>query len=284
MTAKSVVISAAGLFANICSGVAIWTLVTHGATLPWVGVALVHLPPALGLAYIFVRQSVSRTSANLPAFIGAAVVGTALTLAPLVGPGDLDRLALGLAVAGLVGVLLYVRWYSVFGRTPSDAIAVGKALPGFTLQDADGQEVRSRDFGGPAVLLFYRGNWCPLCMAQIKEIAGLYRQLDERGVSVKLISPQPEGHTRALARRFDVAFDFLVDPGNAAARRLGIASPDPIPAGMTLQGYDAETVMPTVIITDADGTIIFCDQSDNYRVRPEPETFLRVLDAHAAGA
>jgi hypothetical protein len=36
--------------------------------------------------------------------------------------------------------------------------------------------------------------------------------------------------------------------------------------------------MPTVIITDEQGKIIFADLTDNYRVRPEPETFLRVLD------
>jgi len=28
----------------------------------------------------------------------------------------------------------------------------------------------------------------------------------------------------------------------------------------------------------ADGALIFANQSDNYRVRPEPETFLAVLD------
>ena len=36
--------------------------------------------------------------------------------------------------------------------------------------------------------------------------------------------------------------------------------------------------MPTVVITDANGKIIFRDLTDNYRVRPEPETFLKILD------
>ena len=35
--------------------------------------------------------------------------------------------------------------------------------------------------------------------------------------------------------------------------------------------------MPTVIITDAERRIIFTHQTDNYRVRPEPATFLRAL-------
>jgi hypothetical protein len=50
-----------------------------------------------------------------------------------------------------------------------------------------------------------------------------------------------------------------------------------LPFGMQLLGYDSDTVMPTVIITDDEGKIIFADLTDNYRVRPEPETFMRVL-------
>jgi len=37
--------------------------------------------------------------------------------------------------------------------------------------------------------------------------------------------------------------------------------------------------MPTVIITDEDGKFLFSDETDNYRVRPEPELFLEILRA-----
>jgi hypothetical protein len=46
-------------------------------------------------------------------------------------------------------------------------------------------------------------------------------------------------------------------------------------------GYEADSVLPTVLITDPYGTIIFADLTDNYRVRPEPSTFLAALDAEA---
>ena len=36
----------------------------------------------------------------------------------------------------------------------------------------------------------------------------------------------------------------------------------------------------TVVITDAGGRVIFSDQTRNYRVRPDPEIFLRVLSSH----
>jgi len=45
-------------------------------------------------------------------------------------------------------------------------------------------------------------------------------------------------------------------------------------------GYDSDTVLPTAILTDQNGVILFTDQTDNYRVRPEPDTFLRVFTEH----
>ena len=44
------------------------------------------------------------------------------------------------------------------------------------------------------------------------------------------------------------------------------------------------TVMPTVVVTDANGTIVFSDQTDNYRVRPEPDVFLAILRRSGAVA
>lgn len=98
---------------------------------------------------------------------------------------------------------------------------------------------------------------------------------------VALLSPQPAGHTRRLAGRFDVPFEFLVDRDSRAAKALGIDHPGGLPLGMQALGYEEDTVSPTVIVTDENGTILLADETDNYRVRPEPATFLRVLDARS---
>ncbi|MCG8612348.1 MAG: redoxin domain-containing protein, partial [Pseudomonadales bacterium] len=131
-----------------------------------------------------------------------------------------------------------------------------------------------------SLIIFYRGNWCPLCMAQIKEVSAQYQQLADLGVAVALVSPQPHENTRNLAKKFSVPFKFLVDTENAAAKKLGIFAEDGTPKGLELLGYDSDTVMPTVIITDAQGNIIFADLTDNYRVRPEPDTFIQILKEH----
>ena len=118
-------------------------------------------------------------------------------------------------------------------------------------------------------------------MAQVREIADQYRALEQRGVEVFLISPQPEANTVALAKRFQVPIRFCVDPDRQLARQLGIEHLGGTPFLMGALGYDADSVLPTVVITDPNRTIIFADLTDNYRVRPEPSTFFAALDAQA---
>ena len=92
-------------------------------------------------------------------------------------------------------------------------------------------------------------------MAQIKELSKEYKNLESEGIQTVLISPQPHTHTIKLAKKFDVGFQFLVDKNNAAAKLLNIMSKNGLPAGMQVFGYDSDTVMPTVILTDKKGLI-----------------------------
>jgi len=176
-----------------------------------------------------------------------------------------------------------VFWYSDLDREPSPVLSVGRILPEFHVDTEFGQPVSSRALHGrPAVWLFFRGNWCPLCMAQIQEVADRYKQLEARGAQIALVSPQSHEHTRSLARRFSVPFRYFVDRDGRAARELGILHESGVPLG--IPGYGSDTVFPTVIVTDAEGRILLANQTDNYRVRPDPETFLAALDtAHLDG-
>lgn len=74
-------------------------------------------------------------------------------------------------------------------------------------------------------------------------------------------------------------FRYLTDTGAVAAASLGIRHDAGVPPGVTQLGYDADTVFPTVIVIDQSGTVVFSDQTDDYRVRPEPALFITALDA-----
>jgi peroxiredoxin len=179
--------------------------------------------------------------------------------------------------------IVYLRWYSVFQNRNSTIITPGNNLPEFELQDSNGEIIQSSSFSGTAhILLYFRGNWCPFCTAQVKELARQYQAIEAAGAKVAFISPQPLKKNQALARRLNIPVEFFCDPQSKAARLLGISDAWGTPMGLQLLGYDSDTVLPTVLIIDQAGVIIYAHQTDNYRLRPEPAEFLRVLTSYKA--
>ncbi|MBA2765279.1 MAG: peroxiredoxin family protein [Thermoleophilaceae bacterium] len=244
----------------------------RGSRAAWLVAAWVHAVPSAFFARVFLT-SVARTSPDLLGLQAATVAGAALLLPRARSHPAAAALATGEALA----TVAYARWYSRLDRDPSPALELGTILPADLPFSEHGRgPITANDLlGRPTVLMFYRGNWCPLCMAQIGEIAERWREVEALGAQVALVSPQHDDQTRALAARHDVSFRYLRDEDLRAAERLGIVHPNGTPAGIV--GYDGDTVLPTVVITDAEGRIVYADQTDNYRVRPTPDTVLAAL-------
>ncbi|MCG8668445.1 MAG: peroxiredoxin family protein [Pseudomonadales bacterium] len=267
-----------GAFAG--TGYAIYQLVTQSFQWGWLGVLLTTLPFLTLLSKAFVLKSVARTSEHMNTNILFGAIGLGLAMAAWIlgyDPKEPTLVAGGL----FLGYLIYDFWYSNLEREESSLLAVGQPLPGFSVYRADGTELNSETLkGSPALILFFRGNWCPFCVAQIKEIVANYQQLSDKGVKTLFISPQTEKHTADLAKKFNVPCEFLSDRGNAAADALGIAADGGLPMGMEALGYDSDTVLPTALVVDASGKIIYSDQTANYRVRPEPQEYIAILDQY----
>lgn len=275
---KSLFIGILPIYTLAMVALAIYQLTLEGFSLSWFGALISFLP----VLFIFIKVftvNTPRTSANLWAYTILIFSGLIIST---IGNGleNFDyKIATILANITFFTWIIYVYWYSRFGKRNNDILKVGNILPQFTLEDTNKNKISSEDFKGKSSLyLFYRGNWCPLCMAQIKEISDKYKELNQRGVQIILVSPQPHTHTKSLAKRFDVPFNFLIDIGNKVTKQLDIFAKNGTPAGLQTLGYASDTVMPTVVITDINNKIIFADLTDNYRVRPEPETFLKILD------
>ena len=208
---KSVFISAYVTLLVVASIHAMAGIWQQGLISGWFGVAVAIWP----MMFFFIRlflSDVVRTSPNLLGFQVVTLLGAGIAI--LLGRGGVSE-ALQLVYAlgvGVVGLLVYVFWYSRFQRDEAASLKPGEKLPVFQLEDESGKPFCSDALlGQPALLIFYRGNWCPLCMAQIKEVASQYQALAELGATVALVSPQPHENTRGLAKKFNVPFKFLAD-------------------------------------------------------------------------
>lgn len=248
----------------------------QGHILTSLGLIMVSFPMVFFLARLFLRP-IARTSANLN--LGSVIVGVGTLMLIY------DVLVVQAGVMAMLGLLLsifwllYIKWYSIFPERSSPLLAVGNTLPNLKLENSEGGEVHTDNFkGSRCILLFYRGNWCPLCMAQVKELVEEYKTLSARNIKTLLISPQPHRYTRSLANKYGVDFEYLVDNDNRVAEQLNIHSNNGLPTGLQVYGYSSDTVLPTIILTDEKGVILYADLTQNYRVRPEPAELLAFFD------
>lgn len=275
---KSIFISFFPTLGLVVSGLTLMDL-SKDFELATLGLFVMGMTVVTLFALIFLRQ-MARGYANLRGF--AVVLGLGL-LVLLIGyfqgngsPGDLIWAAL--LILGWIG---YTRWYSLFPDREKEVLIVGKMLPAFEVEDIDQNKITNQDLlGKKSLLLFFRGNWCPLCMVQLREVVSEYKELESLGVQTYLISPQPPSHSASLAKKHNVNFKYLVDTGNEMAKRFHIYAKNGLPMGLQALGYDSDTVLPTVLVSDEKGKIIFADLTDNYRRRPEPSTFLEIIRKH----
>jgi peroxiredoxin len=182
-------------------------------------------------------------------------------------------------LCGGIGSYFYVFWYSNLERPKAIGIEVGEKIPDLKLVRYDRKKLTTENFvGRPAMYLFYRGNWCSLCLSQLTEISEEFHEFYDRGISIICISPQPEEETQKLAVTNPHQMNFMVDSSCEIAKQLGICHERGLPMGLEVMGYDSDTVYPTIIITDSKGIIVYTHQTNNHRVRPTIDELIHVLD------
>jgi peroxiredoxin len=144
----------------------------------------------------------------------------------------------------------------------------------------------------PAVLVFYRGAWCPYCNLALKAYREqLHPALVDRGVALVAVSPQRPDGSLSMQEKNDLPFPVLSDPGNALAGELGILMParsDDVRTaqeklGLQLEDVNADATdtlpLPTVVLVDAENRIAWIDVHPDYTTRTEVTDILAAVDS-----
>lgn len=163
------------------------------------------------------------------------------------------------------------------GRRVPDQLKPGQPLPEFEAVDEGGNPVRSSDLAGaPSILLFVRGSWCPFCSKQVANLTRVYKEITDSGTRLILITPKPLETTRRVAEFFEVDFKFWLDESLNIARHLGLVQEAGVPDDYR-KAYGEDTVWPTSLVVDANGTIRYTELSRFIADRPNPEKLLGVV-------
>lgn len=172
-------------------------------------------------------------------------------------------------------------------------LKVGDQAPDFSLPNATNQTIQLKDLlaGGPVVLTFYRGAWCPYCNLQLKNYQDILDQMKAYGASLVAVSPQTPDHSLDMKQKSELAFEVLSDAGNLVARQFTTVFKNgeaPLKAMADL-GYDfnsfysddsAEIPVPATFVIAKDGTVAFAfSGGGDYRERAEPQAILEALSS-----
>lgn len=177
-------------------------------------------------------------------------------------------------------------------QAPSGSAGVGAVLPDADLLDVDGSSLSLGDAVGEglAVLILYRGAWCPYCNIALRTYQSeLLPSLNERGVELIAVSPQKPDGSLTMKEKHDLEYAVLSDPGLVLGRAMGVltgpseeARAAQLDLGLDLTEVNADgTValpMPTVAIVDGGLAIHWIDTHPDYSTRTEPAEILAALD------
>jgi peroxiredoxin len=167
-------------------------------------------------------------------------------------------------------------------------LSVGSQAPEFELTDSNGKLVRCADLlaRGPLILLFFRGRWCPYCIATVEAWQRSLPELEAHHANLAAISPQTIKQNNLMADQHKLTFPLLSDSGNRVAKQFGVAYKllsdlqelnRRIFVNLEFINGDKswELPMPATFLITPDRQILFAEAHPDYTRRTEPQ---KVLD------
>jgi peroxiredoxin len=110
--------------------------------------------------------------------------------------------------------LSYFIAISSFAQNPN-GLKVGDKAPQFTGLDQTGKKVNLQEIlkKGDAILVFYRGQWCPYCNKQLSHLNDSLGLITAKGATVISITPETNDNIKKTVEKTKATFSIIEDKG-----------------------------------------------------------------------
>ncbi|GAA5097775.1 peroxiredoxin-like family protein [Wohlfahrtiimonas larvae] len=170
------------------------------------------------------------------------------------------------------------------------ALKIGDQAPEIIVLDTDGQTINLYDLlkHGAVIINFFRGNWCPFCMAELADYHQVIHQLNLSKQQFLFISPQMEEYSAQLKVEKKIDLTLIADQYNQIARQFGLVFTldenirdlyKKMGADLTIiNGDDSfELPIPATYVVAPSGKITYAFVETNYMMRAEPRDIVSML-------
>lgn len=178
-------------------------------------------------------------------------------------------------------------------KTVKDAkgLEVGHVVENFTAIDVNNNPVSLEKTleNGPVVLIFIRGQWCPVCNRHMNTIQDSLNYIQEKGAQVVVISPEKPEFIEKTIEKSKAEFTILYDEGQKISDYFDVTFK---PDGKTKMMYntvlgaklkeshtdDSERLpIPATFIIDKNKKIVWRQFDPDYKKRSTVKDIIEVL-------
>lgn len=167
---------------------------------------------------------------------------------------------------------------------------VGETFPDFTLPNSAGGAEKLSDLAesGPVVVTFFRGSWCPYCVAQLLHYQAHLADIEAAGGKIVAITPEEPSQSAAFAKAKGISFPLLWDENNALAQKTKIVYG--VDRGMKQlyqgKGLDLEKSqgnagwrlpVPATFVLDKNRKVVYSFVDTDFRRRAETADVVKAL-------
>ncbi|MBI3124047.1 MAG: AhpC/TSA family protein [Ignavibacteriales bacterium] len=200
----------------------------------------------------------------------------------------------------LSAIILFLIFTAIEGKTMEDErkkiannateicpIKIGEEIPSVDLTTIHGEEKNIREIikDTKAIIIFYRGGWCPFCNTQLSQLKTIEEPLLKLGYKIIAISIDNPEHLRNTDDKYKMAYELYSDSKAKVSIAFGIAFKVDDEYVSKLKGYNMDIEassgerhhilpVPSVFLIDSKGIIQFEYVNPNYKTRIGSEMLL----------
>ncbi len=182
----------------------------------------------------------------------------------------------------------------IMAQTAKDlnGLKVGEKAPFFTAKDQNGKEfsLETELQKGAVVIIFYRGQWCPICNKHLSNLQDSLELIYEKGATVIAISPEKSEFLLKTQKKTKAEFTLLYDEDYKIAKAFDVIfNPTKMQLFMynkllradlkNAQTDDSEQLpIPATFVINKEGIIIWRHFDPNYKKRSSVNAILDALN------
>ena len=172
-----------------------------------------------------------------------------------------------------------------------NGLSVGDKVKDFRATDQDENNIQLSELlkKGKVVIVFYRGQWCPICMPHLRKLQKDLTKVENKGASILIITPEKQENIQKTRLKtgitipviYDENYKIMVDFDVAFLPTKGLRFMYNIILRADLknaQSDDSQTLpVPATFIIDTDGKVIWRHFNRDYKKRASVNEILKQL-------